>query len=239
MKITSEVLELSAQFTNALKEREIDLRDNKIPSIDNLAITRDQFDTIDLTNNELRILNNFPTLLKLQTLLCSNNQLHRIDSDMVGRLPNLKMLILTNNRFEDLDSITNVKLFPKLQILSFVDNMVSKRPDYRLYVIARCPKLNVLDFKPVTRLEREQAATIFAEPSVSKRKLAQRDDASKESKRTQLSEPLSREHKEALKQLVIGAQTTAEIERLEAIINEGIFTAEVAELLNSRAQHNE
>ena len=42
------------QFTNPLREREIKLRAYKIPAIENLGSTQDQFDTIDLSDNEIR-----------------------------------------------------------------------------------------------------------------------------------------------------------------------------------------
>ncbi len=42
------------QFTNPLREREIKLRAFKIPAVENLGATQDQFDTIDLSDNEIR-----------------------------------------------------------------------------------------------------------------------------------------------------------------------------------------
>ena len=41
----------------------------KVPVIENLGATLDQFDTIDLTDNEIRKLDGFPLLNRLSTLL--------------------------------------------------------------------------------------------------------------------------------------------------------------------------
>ena len=47
---------------------------------------------------------------------------------------------------QDLDSLSAL---PRLKYLSLLDNPVAKQPNYRLYVIARCKKLKMLDFRKV------------------------------------------------------------------------------------------
>lgn len=47
----------------------------KIPVIENLGATLDQFDTIDFSDNEIRKLDGFPLLRRLKTLLMNNNRL--------------------------------------------------------------------------------------------------------------------------------------------------------------------
>ena len=42
MRLTPDMIEEAAQFVNPLKERELDLRDRKIPVVENLAVTLDQ-----------------------------------------------------------------------------------------------------------------------------------------------------------------------------------------------------
>jgi len=54
MRITPDLIAGSPQFTNPIKDREIKLRAYKIPAIENLGATQDQFDTIDLSDNEIR-----------------------------------------------------------------------------------------------------------------------------------------------------------------------------------------
>lgn len=47
----------------------------KIPVIENLGATLDQFDAIDFSDNEIRKLDGFPLLRRLKTLLVNNNRI--------------------------------------------------------------------------------------------------------------------------------------------------------------------
>lgn len=47
----------------------------KIPVIENLGATLDQFDSIDFSDNEIRKLDGFPLLRRLKTLLVNNNRI--------------------------------------------------------------------------------------------------------------------------------------------------------------------
>lgn len=47
----------------------------KIPVLENLGATLDQFDTIDFSDNEIRKLDGFPLLRRLKTLLMNNNRI--------------------------------------------------------------------------------------------------------------------------------------------------------------------
>ena len=47
----------------------------KIPTVENLGATLNQFDTIDFTNNDIRQLDGFPLLPKLKTLYFANNHI--------------------------------------------------------------------------------------------------------------------------------------------------------------------
>ena len=64
-------------------------------------------------------------------------------------LPKLHTLVLTNNRLVNLAEIDPLSSFPKLQFLSLLDNNITKKPNYRLYVIHRLKSLRLLDFKKV------------------------------------------------------------------------------------------
>eukprot|EP00961_Rhodomonas_salina_P183850 2481876-Rhodomonas_salina.1 len=57
-----------------MKEREIKLRAYKIPAIENLGATQDQFDTIDLSDNEIRKLEVRPHTLSISLIFpaCDN-----------------------------------------------------------------------------------------------------------------------------------------------------------------------
>lgn len=135
---------------------------------------QDQFDTIDLSDNEIVKLENFPHLSRLGTLLINNNRITRINPNIGGKiliellsfseiivplsklvvciaefLPKLHSLVLTNNRLVNLVEIDPLASLPKLQFLSLMDNTVTKKPNYRLYVINKLKILRVLDFKKV------------------------------------------------------------------------------------------
>ncbi|XP_016091568.1 U2 small nuclear ribonucleoprotein A' [Sinocyclocheilus grahami] len=75
VKLTAELIEQAAQYTNPVRDRELDLRGYKIPVLENLGATLDQFDTIDLSDNEIRKLDGFPLLKRLKTLLMNNNRI--------------------------------------------------------------------------------------------------------------------------------------------------------------------
>lgn len=64
-------------------------------------------------------------------------------------LPKLHTLVLTNNRLVNLVEIDPLASLPKLQFLSILDNNITKKPNYRLYVIHRLKSLRLLDFKKV------------------------------------------------------------------------------------------
>lgn len=64
-------------------------------------------------------------------------------------LPKLHTLVLTNNRIVNLVEIDPLASLPKLQFLSLLDNNITKKANYRLYVINKLKSLRVLDFKKV------------------------------------------------------------------------------------------
>ena len=99
VKLTNELILQSAFYTNALHERELDLRGQRIPEIENLGATRDAFDCIDLSGNDITALTNFPRLPRLTTLLLSGNRVATIAADNIAAsLPSLESLQLANNR---------------------------------------------------------------------------------------------------------------------------------------------
>jgi len=139
-------------------------------------LVQDQFDTIDLSDNEIVKLENFPYLNRLGTLLINNNRITRINPNIGGNngnqlivrhlfclaksshylfislaefLPKLHTLILTNNRLVNLAEIDPLASLPRLQYLGLLDNNVTKKPNYRLYVIHKLKSLRVLDFRKV------------------------------------------------------------------------------------------
>ena len=87
-RITPDLVACSLQFTNPILDREIKLRALKIPAIENLGATQDQFDTVDLSDNEIRKLEvrglpPMPTPSFLRQPLCWNG-LAALRSDACG-----------------------------------------------------------------------------------------------------------------------------------------------------------
>ena len=98
MRLTADLILGARTFINPLKERELDVRGYRIAQIENLGVTKDQFDTLDLSDNEIRKLENFPRLQRLRCVLLSNNHVSLIDPAVCRAIPNLETLVLTNNR---------------------------------------------------------------------------------------------------------------------------------------------
>ncbi len=69
--------------------------------------------------------------------------------------------MLTNNKITNLVDLEALQTLPRLKYLSLIDNPVTKQPGYRLFVINRCKKLKVLDFRKVKDAEREEAKKMF------------------------------------------------------------------------------
>ena len=100
VKITAELIQRSPVVFNPLGDRELILRGLKIPSIRNLGVTQDQFDSIDLSDNDVQILGNFPKQTRLTTVQLNDNRISSVEGQsMAEALPNLTRLILNGNVF--------------------------------------------------------------------------------------------------------------------------------------------
>uniref|UniRef100_A0A674N1I9 Small nuclear ribonucleoprotein polypeptide A' n=1 Tax=Takifugu rubripes TaxID=31033 RepID=A0A674N1I9_TAKRU len=104
VKLSAELIE-QAPVHQPRPDRELDLRGYKIPVIENLGATLDQFDTLDFSDNEVRKLDGFPLLRRLKTLLMNSNRICRIGENLEQALPNLRELILTSNNIQELVSV--------------------------------------------------------------------------------------------------------------------------------------
>lgn len=111
---------------------------------------KDQYDSIDLSDNEITKLENFPYLHRLRTLLLNNNKIQHIGS-LGDSLPSLESLVLTNNKLNNLSDIDSLSELPNLKRLSLLDNLITKKQNYRLYVIHKLPHLKLLDFQKIKK----------------------------------------------------------------------------------------
>ncbi|MGK3736833.1 MAG: hypothetical protein ACI8RD_010189 [Bacillariaceae sp.] len=109
MRLTAELIGSSEQRTNPLGEREIILRGLAIPVIEHMGVTRDAFDAMDLTDNRLSRLENFPRLLRLCSLSLSGNVIETIDANNMSKnVPNLKYMDLSYNHISTLLEVSNL-----------------------------------------------------------------------------------------------------------------------------------
>mmetsp|Transcript_20445 Transcript_20445/g.41128 ORF Transcript_20445/g.41128 Transcript_20445/m.41128 type:complete len:133 (+) Transcript_20445:282-680(+) len=129
MRLSAQILQSAEQRTNPLSERELVLRSLAIPSIEHLSVTRDQFDSIDFSNNHITSLDNFPRLNRLSSLYLSGNDVERVDARNLRRnLPGLKTLVLTGNRVAGWDVLGDLGVgCPGLEFLSLAGNPVTTR----------------------------------------------------------------------------------------------------------------
>lgn len=157
MKLTPELLSRAHSSINTLGDRTLDLRGLKIPSIENLGVTRDQNDALDFTDNDIRYLGNFPLLPQLKHLTLSNNLISRIDPRLPQSLPSLHTLTLTNNLVSDLSELAHLSKCRRLEYLSLMGNPVAREKNYREFVVWKLPQVRVLDFQRIKDSERQLA----------------------------------------------------------------------------------
>ena len=124
-------------------------------------ITQDQFDVIDFSDNDIKKLDNFPVMNRLNALIVHNNSVTRLSATLGEHLPKLTTIILNNNKISNLSEIDHLASVKRLENLSLLENAVAHRNNYRQYVIYKIPSVKMLDFRKVTQTEREAAAKFF------------------------------------------------------------------------------
>ncbi|XP_070760376.1 U2 small nuclear ribonucleoprotein A' isoform X1 [Enoplosus armatus] len=226
VKLSAELIEQAAQYTNPVRDRELDLRGYKIPVLENLGATLDQFDTIDFSDNEVRKLDGFPLLRRLKTLLMNNNRICRVGENLEQSLPSLTELVLTNNNIQELGDLDPLATVKTLTLLSLLRNPVTNKKHYRLYVINKIPQIRVLDFQKVKLKERQEAEKMFKGKRGAQlaKDIARRTKtftpgvaAQLEKKRTGPSQA----DVEAIKNAIANASSLAEVERLKGMLQAG------------------
>ncbi|ERS97781.1 hypothetical protein HMPREF1624_05952 [Sporothrix schenckii ATCC 58251] len=160
MRLTADLIHGSLSYLNPLKERELDLRGNRIVAIENLGAAGPQ-DAIDLTDNDIQVLGNFPLTPRLRTLLLARNRIAAIQPDLANAVPNLTSLALASNQLAELSDLDPLARLGRLTHLVLLDNPVTKREKYRYWVIWRCPTVRFLDFQKVKDAERRKAEELF------------------------------------------------------------------------------
>ncbi|KIJ21550.1 hypothetical protein PAXINDRAFT_177992 [Paxillus involutus ATCC 200175] len=247
VKLTPELLAQAPSAINPVKERQLDLRGYKIPTIENLGVTKDQHDTIDLTDNSIAALGNLPLLKRLRTLLLANNRIASISPSIHLSVPNLTTLVLTGNNFSELGDLEPFKELKNLKYLSLLGNPVREKKWYREWLAWRIPCLRVLDFQrirdkligtPIPMQERQTGKSLFItaeglptalattiSTTVSKHGAKTTSVTTDEPKLALGAEKagrlMSKEEAERVKQAIAMATSIEDIRRLERSLKEG------------------
>eukprot|EP01087_Luapelamoeba_hula_P023687 TRINITY_DN8768_c0_g1_i1.p1 TRINITY_DN8768_c0_g1~~TRINITY_DN8768_c0_g1_i1.p1 ORF type:complete len:263 (-),score=72.62 TRINITY_DN8768_c0_g1_i1:95-883(-) len=235
VRLTAELIQTSPNFLNAVRERELNLRGNKIVLIENLGATLNGFDTIDLNDNEIQKLENFPLMPRLKTLYMFNNRVSSIATKLGEWLPNLDTLILAHNSLEnlsDLDPLADLK--GSLRSVVLAGNPVAQKPSYRLYLIHLLPKLRMLDWSRVKAAEKKAARAMFRGEEVSAKLKEGEPSKTFVPGQPSNSSALSATEVEALKKAIANAKTLDEVQFLERSLQQGKLPKHIIK----QQQHN-
>ncbi|CAJ0606435.1 unnamed protein product [Cylicocyclus nassatus] len=227
VRLTVELIDNAPQFINTVRERELNLRGYKIPVIENMGVTRDQFDVIDLTDNDVKRLDNLPLLKRMHTLYLHNNRVHYIQPDIGEKLPNLKILALTNNNITELGDIDPLANCKNLEYVTFIGNPITHKTNYRNYIIYKLPSVRVIDFKRVRLAERQAALKMFKGKKGQKARdaIKRSTNAPPETENNEVSRvsgsALTPEDRIKIQNAIASARSLAEVEYLQSVLASG------------------
>ncbi|XP_049830228.1 U2 small nuclear ribonucleoprotein A'-like [Schistocerca gregaria] len=229
VKLTPDLIYQAMQYINPVRDRELDLRGYKIPVIENMGATLDQFDCIDFSDNDIRKLDGFPLLKRLKWLLLNNNRIVRISEGLEKSLPSLETLVLTGNQIQELADLDPLASIKSLRTLSLLHNPVTTRQHYRAYVIFRIPHLRILDFRKIKMKEREDAAALFKSKKgkelqkeiAKKAKNAFQNSAAAGSSEEQKPTGPTAEELWKIREAISKASSLEEVERLNRLLQAG------------------
>ncbi|BGP45289.1 U2 snRNP complex subunit [Rhodotorula kratochvilovae] len=228
---------------------------HKIPAIENLAVTRDQVDSLDLTDNAITALANFPLLRRLEHLLLANNPVRTLSPSVPTALPNLRSLTLTNSAFpKDHLALLGDTLAKcrKLEHLVLKGAPVAHADHYKDWIVFRCTHLRSLDFERVHLKDREHARSLFLTPSgeptplhtsfltaiasgahapslvapAGAKTFEPGVEATEAAAAGKAGRLLTREEKERVRKAIEGAESVEEIRRLQRMLAQGFVPTE-------------
>ena len=236
-RLTADVITNAPRAYDPTGEYALDLRARRIGEIENLSASRDQYDAIDLSANEIVKVENVPPLKRLRTLYLSNNKIARVNGrELATSCPFLRTLVLTNNKLGNLADVDGLGECPRLTMLSLVGNPVTMKENYRLYVIYKCKALTALDFQRVKQSEREAAEKTFGadDGAAARAKTFTPGEALPEAKEDAMEEEdkapsgPTPEQLLALKVAIANAETLEEVARLEQALASGVVPSDLA-----------
>lgn len=155
---------------------------------------------------------------RLSALLVNNNNISKLGSTIGDNLPSLTALILTNNKVSHLSEVDKLAKCKKLEILSLLENPVALKQHYRLFIIHRIPSLKCLDYRKVSKKERDDAKKLFKTPAGNAFLASIQAEGSSTSQQAQ-SKPvpiqLTDSQKAQIKRAIERATTKEEIDAIE------------------------
>ncbi|KAK6540417.1 U2 snRNP complex subunit [Orbilia ellipsospora] len=229
MRLSAELLADSPSYLNPLKERELDLRGHKIPMIENLGVAKDQ-DAIDFTDNDIQQFGNFPLSPRLKTLLLARNRITSIQATLAASVPNLYCVALQNNNLAELVDLVPLGRLLKLVHLVLLENPVTRKENYRLFVVWTCPTVRYLDYERVKDAERKEAEKLFGtqdDPTPAAAKILGVKSRYFESSSTDprgeknFKTTYTQSEKQRIQEMIRNAKSLDEVARLEKQLREG------------------
>jgi U2 small nuclear ribonucleoprotein A' len=177
--------------------------------IENLGITRDEYEVIDLSDNSIVKLDNLPLLKQLTGLYLHNNNIVKIENNLGASVPNLSTLLLNHNKLSTFQVLKPLNsLSTSLTHVSLVGNPVTAIQHYRLYMLYLLPNLQVLDHCKVKQGERDAAVRTYGVDGKS----------SSSSSSTSTGQELSTEQRALIQQQLVEATSIEEVSRLEQLL---------------------
>lgn len=133
MRLTADLLHRAEQRTNCLGERELVLAGLGIPAIENLgAAGGDDYDSLDVSNNLLTRLENFPRWPRLARLMAAGNRIDGIGGgggggrNLATHVPNVRYAALAHNSLASLADVRALgAAWPQLEFLDLTGNPVT------------------------------------------------------------------------------------------------------------------
>jgi U2 small nuclear ribonucleoprotein A' len=192
VRLTPDVILHSPQHLNCVGAYELTLRSLALPALENLGSTRDGFDTIDLSCNQIPTLGGhaIPRSPRLTALYLGSNCIRDITPGLASSVPNLTTLVLSNNSIATLADLNldELALLTSLHTFALAGNpIIAAEPGLRSLLIHKIPSLGFIDFERVTKADRVAAVAAYGKP------IDPHDGAKKgkNSKKRRLKEPNS------------------------------------------------
>ncbi|KAI5954949.1 LEA1 [Candida jiufengensis] len=233
MKLTSQQINDAPIILNIENKLTLLLRNLNITEINNLQITNNKFQVIDLTNNDLIKLDNIPKNFdNLETLLLANNNITYIDEEYFPSENHIKSISLMNNNIYRFQKCFYDK-FQNLENLILLGNPITNLENYRLFMIWLVPSLKVLDLEKVKPKEKEESEKLYGENRIQFGVKAEKminkfntisNGVSKDEKQmnTVVKKLTDQEKKELLSKLQ-NCDSIEEIEKIETALREGVI----------------